>query len=272
MVYIAVLAVLVATILGLGIAGAMWHRRHPGAAHLGMRDWWTGRGWTWSRHAYLTVHLAFSLLVTVVMLVVFARISALVTGHAAITQFDEQFDAHLHSIASPAGLRVATFLSLIGGPPAMAVLGLTGAVLLFFRRHDRELLVGWLMAIGGGGVLDWVLKSAFRRPRPLFADPFAHGYGFSFPSGHSMGSVIGFGMLAYVLVQVVHRESARIAIVVVAGLLCLGIGISRLYLGVHFPSDVLAGFAAGLMWLAACIAGLEIARERHPLSAGLRLT
>ena len=149
----------------------------------------------------------------------------------------------------------------------MMVLGVAGAAYLYFRRHDRELFLGWLAAIIGGGALDWALKTIFHRPRPLFADPIAHGYGFSFPSGHSMGSLIGFGMLAYVLTRSQRGRDARYVIYACAALLVASIGLSRLYLGVHFPSDVLAGFAAGIMWLAACLSGVEIARRRHPVPA-----
>ena len=69
-------------------------------------------------------------------------------------------------------------------------------------------------------------------------------------------------MLAYVIVRHLHREASKAVVVAMAVLLTGAVGVSRLYLGVHFPSDVLGGFAAGLMWLAACTSGLEIVRER----------
>ena len=261
MTFVLVLSVALTLALALAFGAAIRHRRDPGAAPHAVRRWWTNRGWTWSRPTYLTVHLLAGMLVSVLMLALFAQVGDWVADGAAITRFDVQFDNWLHGMATPAGLRVARMLSLIGGPAAMSVLGITGAAVLALRRGERLLLAGWVCAIVGGGVLDWVLKVTFHRPRPMFADPFANGYGFSFPSGHSMGSAIGFGMLAYIIVRHLHREAWKVAVVTAAVLLTGAVGTSRLYLGVHFPSDVLGGFAAGVMWLGACISGLEIVRD-----------
>jgi undecaprenyl-diphosphatase len=77
-----------------------------------------------------------------------------------------------------------------------------------------------------------------------------------------MGSLIGYGMLAYVLVVLrFHRRNAQRSVVLGAALLIVAIGLSRLYLGVHYFSDVVGGYAAGLLWLSACISGLEVARQ-----------
>src|SRR2546422_3373483 len=106
------------------------------------------------------------------------------------------------------------------------------------------------------------LFRSIRRPRPPYAAAFLHHYSWSFPSGHAMGSLIGYGMLAYVLAVLwIHRRSAQISVVLGAALLILAIGLSRLYLGVHYFSDVMGGYAAGLLWLSACISGLEVARR-----------
>ena len=79
-----------------------------------------------------------------------------------------------------------------------------------------------------------------------------------------MGSLVGYGMLAYLLVVCwAERRRTRLTIVVVVALLTGAIGVSRLYLGVHYFSDVVAGYAAGLLWLSACITGLEMARRQR---------
>src|SRR5205823_14113617 len=101
-----------------------------------------------------------------------------------------------------------------------------------------------------------------------YAAAFLHHYSWSFPSGHAMGSLIGYGMLAYVLVVLrFHRRSTQISVLLGAALLIMAVGVSRLYLGVHYFSDVVGGYAAGLLWLAACISGVEIARRRAALVA-----
>jgi undecaprenyl-diphosphatase len=130
------------------------------------------------------------------------------------------------------------------------------------------MLVGWLAAFAGAGLLDSMLKLAIRRPRPAGAQAFLHisilGYShsYSFPSGHALGSLVGYGMLAYLLVSHYESRRARTAIVVLASVCVLAIGVSRLYLGVHYFSDVVGGYAAGVVWLAVVISGVEIAR-RH---------
>ncbi|HKO15135.1 MAG TPA: phosphatase PAP2 family protein [Gemmatimonadaceae bacterium] len=108
----------------------------------------------------------------------------------------------------------------------------------------------------------------FQRPRPPGAARFLHGASFSFPSGHALGSVIGFGMLAYLLAGFWSpARRHRFLVAATADLLVLAIGLSRLYLVVHYLSDVIAGYAAGLVWLAACITGVEIALRQRGLDS-----
>ena len=145
----------------------------------------------------------------------------------------------------------------------MAVIGVVVAAFLAIRRH-WILLSGWVAAFAGAGVLTTVLKNVIQRPRPIGADQFLHGESFSFPSGHALGSLIGYGMLAYLLVLPVDRRRQQLLIVAAAGVLIVAIGFSRLYLGVHYFSDIIGGYAAGLLWLSACISGLEVVRRREP--------
>lgn len=157
-------------------------------------------------------------------------------------------------------------VSLAGAPVTVAVLTMVVAIVLAVARK-RTLLMGWLAAVVGGGILDWGLKTMFRRPRPEGAGPFLNGHSWSFPSGHSMGSLIAYGMLAYLLLLFARTGRQRVAIVVAAAVLVLAIGFSRLYLGVHF-TDVIGGFAAAALWLSTCISGVEIARRRRLVEAG----
>jgi undecaprenyl-diphosphatase len=129
-------------------------------------------------------------------------------------------------------------------------------------RRQWIVLVGWIAAFTGGSLLNQVLKLVIQRPRPPYAAAYLHHFSWSFPSGHAMLSLIGYGMLAYLLVVLwVHRRSLQVAIVLGATLLIAAIGLSRLYLGVHYFSDVVGGYAAGVLWLSTCISGLEVARR-----------
>jgi undecaprenyl-diphosphatase len=133
--------------------------------------------------------------------------------------------------------------------------------LVLLRQRRRVLLVGWVGALAGGALLDLALKLAFRRPRPVWESPYLAASGWSFPSGHAMGSLIAYGMLAYLLVLHLRSRSARLAVAAGAILLVLAIGFTRLFLGVHYFSDVMAGYAAGTVWLAVCVSGLEVLRR-----------
>jgi membrane-associated phospholipid phosphatase len=114
----------------------------------------------------------------------------------------------------------------------------------------------------GGAFIGTALKLMFQRPRPLFDDPVVVEQTWSFPSGHALGSLICYGMLAYLLVLFVRGRHAHAAIIATATALILLIGFSRVQLGVHYLSDVIAGYAAGSVWLCVCIAALETARRR----------
>src|SRR5439155_11355775 len=113
-----------------------------------------------------------------------------------------------------------------------------------------------------GGVLDVGLKNLFERERPLFRDLLIVETTKSFPSGHSMGSFFGYGLIAYFLVLMLPRVWLRVCAVCGLALLVLAIGFSRIYLGAHYCSDVLGGFAVGGVWLATCITAVETLRRR----------
>jgi membrane-associated phospholipid phosphatase len=125
-------------------------------------------------------------------------------------------------------------------------------------------MAGWVAAFGGAALLARVLKVAVRRSRPPYASVLLHGFSYSFPSGHATDSLIGYGMLAYFLLVCWGKHSfTQAAIISGSALLVLAIGFSRLYLGVHYFSDVIGGYAAGMVWLSICITGVEIARRRR---------
>lgn len=108
------------------------------------------------------------------------------------------------------------------------------------------------------------VKHAVHRDRPAFGAAFLHGHTFSFPSGHAMELIIGYGMLVYVI-EVMSQRSRPIksALHALMGLTVAAIGLSRVCLGVHYPSDVVGGWVAGTTWLSICVSGSAIALHRH---------
>jgi membrane-associated phospholipid phosphatase len=132
------------------------------------------------------------------------------------------------------------------------------AVAVLWRRRERTDGVFVAFAFLGAQVLSSAMKLGFRRERPFFPDPLATESTFSFPSGHALVSLAVYGSIALVLARRLRRRRDRIVLFGATGLLVLAIGFSRLYLGVHFLSDVLAGFAAGAAWVALLYVALEV--------------
>jgi membrane-associated phospholipid phosphatase len=142
----------------------------------------------------------------------------------------------------------------------IALVSLVGTVV--FGTWRRWLLFGtWVIAAGGSGVFLLLLKAFFARPRPYFEQPLLLETYYSFPSGHAMEAVVLYGTLAYFALLALRTRWTRAGVVFGTSLLVLLIGISRMYLGVHYLSDVMAGFAAGGVWLSTCITVMEFVRR-----------
>jgi undecaprenyl-diphosphatase len=246
-------ALLVALVVGLVLGWRWFERRHPRA-----RAFVAAR---FARGEYLGLHLTVGLATSLAGLWLFAAITEDVIHHDPLTQFDVMLLDWLHAHATPAGYTIFSAISFLGSSVVMTVLGLGVALRLSVRRR-WIVLGGWVAAFAGGGLLNQILKLTIQRPRPPYAAQFLQHFSWSFPSGHAMASLIGYGMLAYLLmVHGTNRRSMQTAIVLGAALLIVAIGASRLYLGVHYFSDVVGGYAAGVLWLAACVSGLEVARR-----------
>lgn len=206
--------------------------------------------------------LVLALSAGLVAILLFLAIAKQVTGDAILTVVDLRVLAYLRARSTPDGDALMAAVSLLGSPLAMGLFATAGAAWLGLRRRMIP-LTGWCCAFVGATVLTVGLKHSFRRVRPDGAEAFLHGTSFSFPSGHALGSLVGIGITAYLLIA--FRESRAVTRVVTAMIAVTGIaaiGWSRLYLGVHYLSDVVAGFAAGGLWLSLCIAGIEYYRHR----------
>lgn len=215
---------------------------------------------------YLGLHLTIGFILSLGALWLFGGVTEDVIHHDPLTAVDLRVASWFRLHAGAVGDTVAVAVTAVGSPVAMAVLAVLVGVVLAHRRR-WVVLSGWLAANAGGALLDWALKRVIHRPRPTGASAFLYGTSFSFPSAHAMGSLIGYGMLAYLLIAFwpPARRHAT-AVITTALLLILAIGFSRLYLAVHFLSDVIGGYAAGGVWLVACVTGVEIALGQRGLS------
>jgi membrane protein DedA with SNARE-associated domain/membrane-associated phospholipid phosphatase len=214
-----------------------------------------------AREEYLTVHLLIGFAVSLAIIGIFASITETIVDNSPLTRFDVTVAARLHESVAPSALRLFSFLSSLGGRGAMTLLLFGGAMIYAIRRRGLE-LVGWCAAFIGGALLDATLRFVVRRSELPFADVVLIDWGTGLASGHALGVLVGYGMLAYLVSSVLRRASTRTVVAVLATAMVVAITISRLYLGQHYISDASAGLAAGLLWLTTCISGIEVARQR----------
>lgn len=209
---------------------------------------------------YLGVHLLAGLAVCFAAVAGFAGIAEEMVEREEWDAFDRALATAVGRSVTPAGVSALSAVTHLGDTWLVTALSVAGAAGLWFRRR-RILLAGWIAAFAGGALLNLALKAVFRRERPELGEPLIAALGWSFPSGHAMGATVAYGMIAYLLVLRFGRAPAP-AIVAAATALVLSVGFSRVYLGVHYLSDILGGFLAGIAWVAVCASAMEIAR-RH---------
>jgi undecaprenyl-diphosphatase len=185
-----------------------------------------------------------------------------VLSQTSIVRFDLDLAEALHANATPAGVAFWFVMTRFGTLPAVAVFGV-GFAALYSSRRGWLSFAGWLAALAGSELLAWALKHAMHRERPIFEVAYATEGSFSFPSSHVLGALVGYGMIAYFVFCLTASRLWRALAVALAAMLVLAVGYSRLYLGLHFFSDVVGGLAAGAVWLTTCITALEVARRRQ---------
>jgi len=172
--------------------------------------------------------------------------------------FDTEILLALKRLHTPVLDQIMIGFTFLGEPKLLLVLCLALGALLLIRNHRSEALTIAIAGVWAVG-LNALLKLLFARARPQLWERVVDVRFYSFPSGHSMISMVIYGLLGYFLMSRYPRWRWLIATLTV--LLVAAIGFSRLYLGVHWPTDVIAGYTAGMVWLIACILSLEISKQ-----------
>lgn len=212
------------------------------------------------RNAYTTfgILIVGGLLFAIVLTFGFARIAAkVVSGGTA--GFDDAAMKFMGSHQVPWISNMMVEVTMLGTGIVVAMIIAVSA--LFLWLYDYKNSATLLLATTLGGLLlNTVLKLGFDRPRPQFFDWGTHVMSSSFPSGHAMSAAIVYPTVAYLAARLQKTHWARVITMLVAGLLVLLICLSRVYLGVHYPSDVIAGVVVGLAWSAFCMTTLEVAQ------------
>jgi undecaprenyl-diphosphatase len=180
------------------------------------------------------------------------------------TRFDEGVLLWMNARATPSLDRVAMEVTALGEGLVVATITVVAGTLLWLlgQRAYTALLAA---AVGGAGVIYPVLKLVFDRPRPQLFEWRAHYVlSSSYPSGHATMAMVLLVVLAYIVYRLAGRRRTGVAAMLLAGALVLLIGLSRLYLGVHYPSDVIAGYVVGFSWAVFCALVVEALRlQRH---------
>ena len=211
--------------------------------------------------AFITV----GLIVGVVAVLIFAGIAEAVDE--GVTQsFDEKVLRWFEVNRSPFLDKVMLEITTLGSGVVLVMLVLVAAVFLWQTKHHWSVYL-LLLGVLGGKLFNSILKAVFERDRPSVVQWVTEVHSASFPSGHAMSSMVVYGSVAYLVGRLNPTPALRLTTRLVAAAMIVGIGISRMYLGVHYPSDVIAGYLGGLAWLMFVIAAmraLQFLAERRP--------
>ena len=224
------------------------------------------RAWQFVRarfdpRSHLGLGLTIRLALFVLAIWAFSGLLDAVLDNQTLVGIDRAVETWFHAHATSAGLKTFSVLTQLGSPVVHVLIGVVAIYLLYKRQYP--LLFTWLAANLGGKIIEFIIKNTVHRARPTFSAEFLRTVSYSFPSGHTMGSTICYLMLAYmVATKPGASRNARYVAYALAILVIVTVAFSRLYLQVHYPTDVMGGFAAGFAWLAACGA------TRHLFTAG----
>jgi undecaprenyl-diphosphatase len=162
--------------------------------------------------------------------------------------FDEATRAAVHQLASPALTAIMRGLSFIGSTISLTIATIAVVVRFAMQKWGREAKLFAITMIGAA-LLNLTLKLTFKRARPVPFFNLTAPETYSFPSGHSLMSCCFFGALAAIVTARIKRKRLRVIVWMLASVMFLSIGFSRIYLGVHHTTDVIAGFVAALIWI-----------------------
>jgi undecaprenyl-diphosphatase len=199
-------------------------------------------------------------------LLIFGWLADQVFHHATI-QFDAAVRDGVHSFASP---RLTYFFRIVTEFGSEVFLVPFGAFVVWrlAAAGRRRAAILFAVAAAGAEALDYILKLVFHRTRPVVFFGLTAPHSYSFPSGHSMLSACFFGVLAAIVGVRMSSWTQRAALWLLAASATLLIGLSRIYLGVHYPSDVLAGYAAAVIWVVSVRAGYTVWLRRSAALGG----
>ena len=208
------------------------------------------------------LHFTIGIALILLAALAFGEVAEDVVRGDSITLVDVRLAHWFRAHATPGFTEVMLFITHWNGILGSSIMGALLA-LFFWRRKAHYWLAATLVAVPGGMLLNVALKHVFRRARPSLEDPLLTLSTSSFPSGHTAAATVFYGLLACYLVRRVHGWPARTAVMAACVLMVMLVALSRMYLGVHYLSDVLAAALEGAAWLATCLVALSALRRRR---------
>jgi undecaprenyl-diphosphatase len=199
--------------------------------------------------SFIELHFTAALVALGIAIILFAWIAADVVTGGAGTLIDARLSIWLHAHTTA---RLTRFFALISKLHSSLYVGIVIALICTYlwTKHLRYWVLSLLLSVCGGMLLNVGLKDLFVRPRPSFADTIPRLHTFSFPSGHTMLATVFYGSLCVFLVSRTQSWIRRALAIVVAFLMIALVGFSRMYLGVHYLTDVMGAIVEGSAWLA----------------------
>ncbi len=219
----------------------------------------------------LGLHVTIGVLIMIVTAWWFSEIAENLGDGTAQVALDHRVTNWFHAYATPgftAIARAVTFCGSVGFVTAVAV----GCAIFFAGRRAWNRLIAVALTMGGGSLLNLLLKHFFHRQRPVLENPLVTLTSYGFPSGHTMGSTLLYGLLALIALRFVRPLAWRIAIFAVAIIMIALVGLSRIYLGAHYLTDVLGAIAIGIAWLTFAWTTTDTFRKRsRPRAAAAKV-
>ncbi|MFC5550483.1 phosphatase PAP2 family protein [Massilia aerilata] len=208
------------------------------------------------------LHFTIGVALILLAALAFGEIAEDVVEGDKITLIDVQLAHWFRERATAGFTELMLFITHWNGIAGSSVMGVLLAAWFWYRKAHYWLVVV-LAAVPGGMLLNLALKNIFQRARPSLEDPLLTLSTYSFPSGHTAAATVFYGLLACYLVRRVRTWPARAAIVAACVAMVMLVALSRMYLGVHYLSDVLAAAAEGAAWLAVCITAISTLHRRR---------
>ncbi len=206
------------------------------------------------------LHLTIGVVLTLLFVYFFFTLVQDLVGVDPLVQSDLRVITLLQIFHNSALNRIMLFITYLGSAPVILFGLLLATVFLAWQRRWHY-ITSLLISVGGGELFVWLIKNLIERPRPELVNALTPEQGYSFPSGHGFVALSFYGLIAYFLWRGSRRWWTKIFIFIATVSIIVAIGLSRIYLGVHWPTDVLASYASGAAWLTVIITGLEINRR-----------